>query len=118
MEASSFLSMSINLRGKGLAPEVEPDGEAVADKAGDGARLLPALEVLVILRVAIGPSDCSLILEVETVLEGEVPVGGGGGGLTLMTPAATPPAKGNKTAPELTEGEEAAVVLGVFLALS
>mmetsp|Transcript_2791 Transcript_2791/g.5823 ORF Transcript_2791/g.5823 Transcript_2791/m.5823 type:complete len:113 (+) Transcript_2791:1106-1444(+) len=112
--------MSINFRGNGFAPDVAPAGEAVADKAGDGGRLLlPMLAVLVILRVAIGPSDISLIFEVEVVLAGDVPVGTSGG-FTLMTPAATPPARGKITAPELTEdgGVLAEVVFGVFFALS
>lgn len=122
-DESSFLSMSINFRGNGFAPEVVPEGDAVADKAGEGGRLLlslPMLAVLVILRVAIGPSDTSLIFEVEVVLAGEVPVPVGGG-FILMTPAATPPARGKSTAPEPTEegtGGVEEVVLGVFLAFS
>lgn len=120
MEDSSFFNISINFRGNGFAPDVAPEGEAVDDREGDGARLLDELAVLVILRVAMGPSDISLNLEVDTVLAGDVPVANVGGGLTLSTPAATPPARGRRTAPELTEegGVLAAVVLGVFLALS
>ena len=78
------------------------------------------LAVLVILRVAMGPSDASLNFEVDTVLAGEVPGAAVCVGFTLMTPAATPPAKGKRTAPLLTlEGGVALeAVFGVFLAFS
>ena len=102
-----------------MAPEVAPEGDAVAESDGEGFRLLLALAVRVILRVAIGPSDISLNFEVDTVLAGDDPVAAGGVGLTLITPAATPPANGKRTAPELTfEGEAVEVVLGAFLAFS
>lgn len=121
-EASSFLSMSINLRGNGFEPDVAPDGDAVDESDGDWLLLLllPMLAVLVILRVAIGPSDASLSFEVETVLAGDVPVWVVVVGLTLITPAATPPAKGKRTAPLLTVdgGVLEVVVLGAFLAFS
>ena len=110
--------MSINFRGNGLAPDVAPEGDAVAESDGDGFILLPKLAVRVILRVAIGPSDASLNFDVDTVLAGEVPVAVCAG-LTLMTPAATPPAKGKRTAPLLTlDGGVFEVVLGAFLAFS
>ena len=115
---SSFLSISINFRGKGFAPDVEPAGDAVAEREGEGARLLPALAVRVILRVAIGPSDISLNFEVDTVLEGDV-LAPAGKGLTLITPAATPPARGKITAPEpAVEGVVEEVLFGAFLAFS
>jgi hypothetical protein len=116
--------MSINLRGKGFAPDVdvEPAGEAVAERAGEGGSVLTELAVLVTRRV--GPSDISLILDVETLLEGEAPkegetaIGRATGSFNLITPAATPPATGKRTTPELTvEGCELEV-LGAFLAFS
>ena len=81
--------------------------------------MLPELAVLVILLVAIGPSEISLTFEDDTVLAGEVPVATCVVGFTLITPAATPPARGNNTAPtEAAVGAVDAVVFGVFLAFS
>lgn len=85
--------MSINLRGNGLDPEVV--GEDVADRAGDAAMPELADDVLVIRRVSM---DDSLNREVDKV-EADPGDCCGGGGFTLMTPAATvEPSGANKTA--------------------